>query len=70
LEVGGRSGSSWWQEVAKIRYGLDEVEWVWFQEGVTRMVGDGADTLFWHDPWLGGVSFRVRFSRHFELACG
>ncbi|XP_024636496.1 uncharacterized protein [Medicago truncatula] len=34
------------------------------------MVGDGADTLFWHDLWLGGVSFRVRFSRLFELAVG
>jgi len=31
-------------------------------------VGDGADTLFWHDPWLGGVPFRVRFRRHFDLA--
>jgi len=31
-------------------------------------VGDGADTLFWHDAWLGGVPFCVRFRRLFELA--
>jgi hypothetical protein len=40
----------------------------WFQENVTRKVGDGVDTCFWHDPWLGGVSLSVRFSRLFELA--
>lgn len=40
----------------------------WFQEGVSRLVGDGADTLFWHDLWLGAVPFRVRFRRLFDLA--
>ena len=31
-------------------------------------MGDGADTLFWRDTWLGGVSFQVRFRRLFDLA--
>jgi len=30
-------------------------------------VGDGADTLFWHDAWLGAVPFCVHFRRLFEL---
>jgi len=57
LEVRGRSGSSLWREIAKIRDGLAGVGGGWFQEGVSQLVGDGADTLFWHDPWLGGVPF-------------
>ena len=68
LEVGGRSGSSWWREIAKIRNGLGGVGGGWFQEGVSRLVGDGADTLFWHDAWLGVVPFCVHFRRLFKLA--
>jgi len=48
--------------------GLGGVGGGWFQEGVSQLVGDGADTLFWHDAWLGAVPFCVRFRRLFELA--
>jgi hypothetical protein len=40
----------------------------WFGEGVTRKVGDGTNTLFWYDPWLGGIPLCERFGRLFELA--
>ena len=33
-----------------------------------KKVGDGECTLFWHDRWIGGVSFRVCFNRLFDLA--
>lgn len=39
----------------------------WFECCVLRRVGDGEDTLFWHDRWCGDASFRVRFSRLFVL---
>ena len=68
LEVGGRSGSSWWREIAKIRDGLGGVGGGWFQEGVSQLVGDRADTLFRHDTWLGVVPLCVRFRRLFDLA--
>ncbi|MCH95243.1 cysteine-rich receptor-like protein kinase, partial [Trifolium medium] len=32
------------------------------------MIGNGVDTLFWTDPWLGGVPLRVLFGRLFELS--
>ena len=35
---------------------------------MSRLVGDGVDTLFWHDFWLGTVSFCVRFRHLFDLA--
>ena len=63
-EDGGRSGSSWWKEVVKIRDGTVGGDDGWF----TSCVGDDADTLFWHDRWCGDVPFRVRFGRLFDLA--
>jgi hypothetical protein len=35
---------------------------------VSRRVGDGTNTLFWHDRWLGDVPLCRRFSRLFDLA--
>jgi hypothetical protein len=56
LEVRGRSGSSWWMEVAKIRDDVGEEGEGWFSERVSRKVGDGVDTFFWYDRWIGEVS--------------
>lgn len=39
----------------------------WFQEYVSKKVGDGTDTLFWFDKWLGSVPLCVRFRMVFEL---
>ena len=68
LEVGGRRGSLWWKELVKIRDGVGEVEGGWFAARVSKRVGDGSSTFFWHDRWLGDVPFRTRFSRLFDLA--
>jgi hypothetical protein len=68
LEVGGRSTSSWWKEVVKIRDGMGEGEGSWFEERVSKRVGNGVSTYFWYDRWLGDVPLRTRFSRLFDLA--
>ena len=59
---GGRAASSWSRDIAAL--------WseVWFHGNVNRFVGDGKNTLFWTDVWLGGMSFRDRFTRLFELS--
>ncbi|XP_024636158.1 uncharacterized mitochondrial protein AtMg00310-like [Medicago truncatula] len=57
LEDGGRSGSIWWKEVVKIRDGVGAGASGWFEGCVVRRVGDGVDTLFWHDRWCGDVPF-------------
>ncbi|MCI33884.1 cysteine-rich receptor-like protein kinase, partial [Trifolium medium] len=46
LAVGGRSGSVWWREVARIRDGEGAVGGGWFMENIERRVGNGADTFF------------------------
>jgi hypothetical protein len=68
LEVGGRSVSSWWREIAKIRDGVGDVEGGWFVERVSKKVGDGTNTFFWYDRWLGDTPFCTRFRRLFDLA--
>jgi len=54
--------------VARIRDGVGEGGVSWFSERVLRKVGDGVDTLFWCDRWLGEVPLCQRFARLFELA--
>jgi hypothetical protein len=39
----------------------------WFDGHVVRRVGDGSDTSFWYDRWLGDVPFCDRFRRLFDL---
>jgi hypothetical protein len=68
LREGGRMGSAWWREIVRIRDGVGGVRDGWFGEGVVRKVGDGTDTFFWTDPWVGGSSLRERFGRLFDLA--
>jgi len=68
LEVGGRSGSLWWKEVACIRDGLGDVGGAWFTDNIVRKVGNGENTLFWSDHWVGSsplcaVQSSLRFSR-------
>jgi hypothetical protein len=61
-------GSAWWGEIVRIRDGAGGLRDGWFRESVTRKVEDGSDTLFWFDPWLGGIPLCERFGRLFNLA--
>ncbi|PNX87910.1 cysteine-rich receptor-like protein kinase, partial [Trifolium pratense] len=55
LKVGGRNRSAWWREIARIRDGLSDLDGSWFAECISKEAGDGADTFFWIDSWLGGT---------------
>ncbi|KAK2404810.1 hypothetical protein QL285_054116 [Trifolium repens] len=68
LRAGGSRGSVWWRDVVRVRDGVGGPRDGWFGESVTRKVGDGTNTLFWSDPWLGGVPLCERFGRLFDLA--
>ena len=34
---------------------MDGVGGNWFEESVSKMVGNGLHSYFWYDPWLGGT---------------
>ncbi|MCI03757.1 cysteine-rich receptor-like protein kinase, partial [Trifolium medium] len=60
--------SSWWREIVRIRDGIGGLAGGWFGESILKKAGDGSDTLFWTDPWLGGSPLCERFRRLFDLA--
>ena len=68
LAVGSRRASSWWREIAKIRDGVGDSERGWFAERVSKVIGDGTNTLLWYDRWLGDTPLCRRFAWLFELA--
>ncbi|PNY15039.1 cysteine-rich receptor-like protein kinase, partial [Trifolium pratense] len=68
LREGGRKGSVWWREIARIRERGGESGVSWFREHVLRRVGDGSDTFYWTDLWVDGVPLCERFGRLFQLA--
>ena len=61
VKEGGCEASVWWRDLSALR--SEE----WFQGNVSMFVGDGKNTLFWSDVWVGGMSFRDLFNRLYEL---
>ncbi|GKV36541.1 hypothetical protein SLEP1_g44662 [Rubroshorea leprosula] len=61
------NSSYWWKALWKLdkERGSDEG---WMYKGVVKTVGEGNDTLFWHEKWCGDAPFRVKFNRLFRLA--
>ncbi|MCH91003.1 70 kDa peptidyl-prolyl isomerase, partial [Trifolium medium] len=53
FERGGRNVSSWWREIVRICDGVVGQGGGWFGDCVRKKVGDGLDTFFWTDPWVG-----------------
>lgn len=50
-----------------IRESVDLVDGGWLFDNIEWRIGDGFSTLFWIDPWLYGMSLKVRFNRLFDL---
>lgn len=38
----------------------------WFRENISKKMGDGMNTLFWTDSWVGGVPLAIRFRRLYD----
>lgn len=68
LREGGKYSSVWWRTVCNAREGVGEGVGNWFEENIRWVVGDGRDTFFWYDKWVGDTSLRINFPRLFELA--
>jgi hypothetical protein len=57
--------SLWWKDVCSIgsNLGVD-----WFSANVTKKVGNGAQTSFWRDKWIGDSPLKERFPRLFSIS--
>jgi hypothetical protein len=47
-----RTSSVWWRDLVKIGVGSGALTG-WFCDAVTKKLGTGHNTSFWHDRWIG-----------------
>ncbi|GAU51692.1 hypothetical protein TSUD_415060 [Trifolium subterraneum] len=40
----------------------------WLEENLAKVVGNGRNTLFWRDPWVGGESLYKLFDRLYDIS--
>ncbi|XP_019418518.1 PREDICTED: uncharacterized protein LOC109329295 [Lupinus angustifolius] len=59
--------SRWWRDLGKVG-SSGEDSGGWFVDNVWKDIGNGLQTLFWHDIWVGNQSLKVAFPRLFNLA--
>jgi hypothetical protein len=57
--------SLWWKDVCSIGSNLGIN---WFSQNVSKKVGNGAQTSFWEDSWLGDIPLKDRFPRLFSIS--
>lgn len=64
LQEGGMHSSSWWRMLCRVREGVGR----WFDNNIKRVMGDGRDTLFWYETWVGEILCTVE--EMWRLGCG
>jgi len=64
----GRFNSVWWNNLINVKNGAGVGSGSWFDDNVGWEIGDGAQTLFWWDPWIDGLVLKNSFNRLFDLA--
>jgi hypothetical protein len=50
--VGGNKASVWWEDLVRVKEGRGLLVGIWFDDNVSRVLGDGKRSLFWKDVWL------------------
>ncbi|GLT57088.1 hypothetical protein SLA2020_300870 [Shorea laevis] len=65
--IQNEKGSVWWKELWKLER-VDSINMEWIRDGFIRKVGEGKETLFWEEVWIGNVSLREKFPRLYSLA--
>ena len=68
IREGDRNASVWWKTICRVREGVGEGVGRWFDVNVRMKVGDGRNTLFWYDTWVGDTPLQLKFPILFKLA--
>ncbi|XP_019459903.1 PREDICTED: uncharacterized protein LOC109359661 [Lupinus angustifolius] len=61
------NSSRWWKDLCKVDSSVGFMGG-WFDEKIWRVIGDGSQTRFWLDIWVGNHSLKEVFPRLFTLA--
>ena len=61
-----KSGGPWRKICAAILQQADVKEII--SKGIRKIIGDGSQTRFWHEPWLVSTSLKKEFPRLFSIS--
>jgi hypothetical protein len=68
VELGEESklwySSTWWRDICSIGINLDQN---WFSHQVIKKLGNGSQTRFWKDIWVGDIMLCEKFPRLFSI---
>jgi hypothetical protein len=56
--------SVWWKDICSVGVNLDSN---WFAQGVKKVLGNGNQTAFWSDIWLGSAPLQTVFPRLYSI---
>lgn len=62
----GGKVSRWWSDLGHLEGG-DAVSQGWLSGAITKRVGCGNITSFWHDSWIDHVPLATTFSRLYSI---
>jgi hypothetical protein len=57
--------SLWWRDIFSIGYNLDTH---WFAANIVKKVGNGVNTSFWYDTWVGESPLKDWFPRLYSIS--
>jgi hypothetical protein len=57
--------SLWWKDVCSIGVNITQN---WFAQNLEKKLGNGINTSFWNDNWVGNFSLKDRFPRLFSIS--
>jgi len=69
--VGSYKALAWWKAICEVgNHGANEIcaQGNWFEDGITRRLGNGSSILFWKDKWLSDVPLSQLFLRFFKIS--
>jgi hypothetical protein len=60
-----RSASRWWKDMVNLEnFGAQG----WFNMELTRIIGNGRNSSFWHIKWRGDTTFRSKYPRLYSIS--
>jgi hypothetical protein len=66
IRMGSRLTSTWLRDIGRVEdIGMGN-NYRWFEEHISRVMGEGEETSFWSDTWVGGPLKR-RFDRLYSI---
>jgi len=67
IQDGGRHASGWWLMMCNIREGVGSGVGSWFEDNTWWVIGNGRNTFFWTDNWVGGVPVQMKLCRLYMI---